>query len=147
MEEIKFTLDQAIPTDYSILKVRSTRNDILEIDVVKVQNNICVAKYITLIKPEDEEIKETLHYKRIIYRNFDNMENINISIPRILNIIGTDTIIYLNSEEELELLKSKCKNLGIQINNNTINGIALLNKIPADIKGIISNSLEILTWL
>lgn len=147
MEEIKFTLDQAIPQNYSILKVRTTKNDILEIEVVKVQNNICVTKHTTLIKPEDEEIRETLHYKRIIYKKFENMESINIAIPRILNIIGTDTIIYLNAHEQLELLKSKCDGLGIQFNNNIINGMKLLGAIPDEIKGIISNSLEVLTYI
>ena len=30
-------------------------------------------------------------------------------MPRVLKIIGTDTIFYTNKETEIELLKNKCE--------------------------------------
>ena len=49
MEERKIVLDQAIPEDYSMLKVTVFNNDILEIGVVKVRNSCCITKYISYI--------------------------------------------------------------------------------------------------
>ena len=144
MEEIKIVLDQAIPKDYSMLKVTLFSNHILEIGVVKVRNACCITKYIGYIK-SNEIIRDGFHFKDITYKELEKAESLDIIMPKVLDIIGDDTIIYLNSDEQMELLKSKCSSLEIQINNNTINGATLLNQIPADIKGIISNLLEILT--
>ena len=134
-----------IPRNHSILQIWTVRNDFIEIRVIKVRNHKSVAKYISYIKPEDSEIQDSLHLKRISYKEFKDLESIDTVIPRALDIIGSDTIIYMNSEKQLELLKSKCASLGIDFNNNIIDGNILTNQIPEDIRGFISNSLELLT--
>lgn len=145
MEEINIKFSQSVPKDYSMLKIRTVGNEIIEVGVIKVRNNQCVTKYISLIQTENKDNKQTEHYKFFASHELRNAESIDKVLPRILNIIDNDTIIYMNKGTELEILKSKCKNIGVQINNNTINGIALLNQIPTKVKDIISNSLEILT--
>ena len=143
MEERKIVLDQAIPEDYSMLKVTVFNNDILEIGVVKVRNSCCITKYISYIK-SDKIIRDGFHFKYITYKELETAESLDTIMPKVLDIIGNDTIIYRNSDEQFELLKSKCESLGIQINNNTINGTALSKEIPRDIKFYVCNSLEIL---
>ena len=143
MEERKIVLDQAIPEDYSMLRITVFNNDILEIAVVKVSNTYCITKYIGYIK-SDEIISENFHFKKITYEELEKAESLDTIMSRVLDIIGNDTIIYLNSNEQMELLKSKCESLGIQINNTTIDGAKLLNQIPRDIRGYVCNSLDIL---
>lgn len=143
MEERKFVLDQVIPENYSMLKMTIFNNDILEIAVVKVSDTYCITKYIGYIK-SDEIISENFHFKKITYKELEKAESLNVIMSKILDIIGNDTIIYLNSNEQMELLKFKCESLGIEINNTTIDGAKLLNQIPRDIKGYVCNSLDIL---
>lgn len=141
MEEPRIT----IPKDYSMIQVWIVKNDIIEIRVVKIRNHKSVAKYVSYIKPDDSEIRDSLHLKRISYREFKDLESIDIVIPRIVDIIGSDTIISMSLDKQMELLKSKCVSLGIEFNNNIIDGNTLINQIPEDIRGLISNSLELLT--
>lgn len=143
MEERKIVLDQAIPEDYSMLKITVFNNDILEIAVVKVSNTYCITKYIGYIK-SDEIISENFHFNKITYKELEKAESLDTIMSKVLDIIGNDTIIYLNSDEQFELLKSKCESLGIQINNIAIDGAKLLNQIPRDIRGYVCNSLDIL---
>ena len=143
MEERKIVLDQAIPEDYSMLRITVFNNDILEIAVVKVSNTYCITKYIGYIK-SDEIISENFHFNKITYKELEKAESLDTIMSKVLNIIGNDTIIYLNSDEQFELLKSKCESLGIQINNIAIDGAKLLNQIPRDIRGYVCNSLDIL---
>ena len=143
MEERKIVLDQAIPEDYSMLRITVFNNDILEIAVVKVSNTYCITKYIGYIK-SDEIISENFHFNKITYKVLEKAESLDTIMSKVLDIIGNDTIIYLNSDEQFELLKSKCESLGIQINNIAIDGAKLLNQIPRDIRGYVCNSLDIL---
>ena len=143
MEERKIILDQAIPEDYSMLRITVFNNDILEIAVVKVSNTYCITKYIGYIK-SDEIISENFHFNKITYKELEKAESLDIIMSKVLDIIENDTIIYLNSDEQFELLKSKCESLGIQINNIAIDGAKLLNQIPRDIRGYVCNSLDIL---
>lgn len=143
MEERKIVLDQAIPEDYSMLRITVFNNDILEIAVVKVSNTYCITKYIGYIK-SDEIISENFHFNKITYKELEKAESLDTIMSKVLDIIGNDTIIYLNSDEQFELLKSKCESLGIQINNIAIDGANLLNQIPRDIRGYVCNSLDIL---
>ena len=144
MEERKIVLDKAIPKDYSILKLRTLGEEILEIGVIKVRNHNSVSKYIGLVQPEDIYNMKTLHYKDITYDEL-NAEQLHIVLSRILRMLDTDTIIFLNSNKILELLKSKCEVFGLKIKNNIINGVDILNQIPKDLKSFVCNSLEILT--
>ena len=143
MEERKIVLDQAIPEDYSMLRITVFNNDILEIAVVKVINTYCITKYIGYIK-SDEIVSENFHFNKITYKELEKAESLDTIMSKVLDIIGNDTIIYLNSDEQFELLKSKCESLGIQINNIAIDGAKLLNQIPRDIRGYVCNSLDIL---
>lgn len=143
MEERKIVLDQAIPEDYSMLRITVFNNDILEIAVVKVSNTYCITKYIGYIK-SDAIISENFHFNKITYKELEKAESLDTIMSKVLDIIGNDTIIYLNSDEQFELLKSKCESLGIQINNIAIDGAKLLNQIPRDIRGYVCNSLDIL---
>lgn len=142
-KEIK--LERVIPQDYSMLRIRTTGNEILEIGIIKVRNDYSVSKYIGLIKPEDETIRETLHYKDISYNELVNVESIYTVIPRILNMLENDTIICLSSKEQLELLQSKCESIGQTIKNDIIYGATILPQIPKDFSSYLCNSLEILT--
>ena len=143
MEERKIVLDQAIPEDYAMLRITVFNNDILEIAVVKVSNTYCITKYIGYIK-SDEILSENFHFTKITYKELEKAESLDTIMSRALDIIGNDTIIYLNSDEQFERLKSKCESLGIQINKIAIDGAKLLNQIPRDIRGYVCNSLDIL---
>ena len=142
MGEKKFILSQEIPENYTILKITTMGDEIIEVGALKVRSHISSGKYIGYIKPNNEEF---LNSKNITIKGLENAESIDTVIPRILNLIGTDTVIYMNTDRVIELLKSKCESMGLQFNNATINGRALRDEIPNDVKCFVCNLLEILT--
>lgn len=142
MGEKKFILSQEIPANYTILKITTIDNEIIEVGAIKVRNHISRGKYIGYIKPNNEKCS---HSKNITNEGLENAESIDTVIPRILNMIGTDTVIYMNTNRELDLLKSKCESIGLQFNNTFINGRALKEEIPDEVKYFVCNLLEILS--
>ena len=145
MGEKKFILSQEIPANYTILKITTIDNEIIEVGAVKVKNHKSIGKYIGYFKPNNEINEKCLHSKNITNEELENAESIDTVIPRILNMIGTDTVIYMNTNRELDLLKSKCESIGLQFNNTIINGRALKEEIPDEVKYFVCNLLEILS--
>lgn len=144
MEEINIKFSQSVPKDYSMLKIRTVGNEIIEVGVIKVRNNQCITKYISLVQTEDKDNKQTEHYKFFASHELKNAESIDKVLPRILNIIDTDTIIYMNEDNELELLKSKCESMRLQFNNDTINGRTLRTEIPRELLEFICSFHDLL---
>lgn len=145
MEEINFKFSQPIPNDYSMLQIRTVGNEIIEVGVIKVRNNQCVTKYISLVQTEDKDNKQTEHYKFFAYHELRNAENIDKVLPRIMNIIDTDTIIYMNKGTGLGILKSKCESMGLQFNNDIINGKMLGAEIPPELREFICSIFDLST--
>ncbi len=114
-----------IPNDYCIMKLKVVEGDITEIGVTKVRNNTAIAIYLTEIKPDIEDIGKIM--------------------PRVLKIIGTDTIFYTNKETEIELLKNKCESMQIPITNELLSGNKVLRDIGVSQKNFVCNVLEIST--
>lgn len=90
-----------IPNDYCIMILKVAEEDITEIGVIKVNNSYPIISYFLAIKHNTESIDEI--------------------IQKVLEIIGTDTIYYMNTETEIELLKSKCESMQIPITNELLN--------------------------
>lgn len=142
MGEKKFILSQEIPANYTILKITTIDNEIIEVGAVKVRNHKSIGKYIGKIKPNNEKFTNS---KNLIIKELENADSIDTVISRILNMIGTDTVIYMNTNRELDLLKSKCESIGLPFNNATINGRALREEIPNEVKYFVCNLLKILS--
>lgn len=144
MEDNKSISTPTIPTNYSVLNMTILEDQILEVGIIKIRNGHPIAKYLGYIKPNKEINDQRLKNIKVTSEQLSNAEDLDVIIPRILNIIGNDTLIYMNDEKKLELLKSNCENLGIQFNNDTIRGTSLLSVIPVNLRGLICNSLELL---
>lgn len=123
MSEKQETTIQAIPKDYCIMKLKVVDREITEIGIVKVRNNIATTVYTTEITP--------------------TIESLDTIITRILEIIGTDTIFYINKEIEIELLKQKCESMQLSITNELINSQKVLHDIEISRKGFVCNYLEL----
>lgn len=141
MENRKIKLDKAIPTNYSLLKIKEIDDEIVEIEVRKVRERIVIENYTGYIKPIKEMPRPFLDLIQVNYKAVQNGGDIKTIISRVLSIIGNDIIIYVDNEDEskLNLFKSKCESIGIQIINDIINGKELLNAIPKGIKSFVYN--------
>lgn len=114
-----------IPNDYCIMKLKVVEGDITEIGVTKVRNNTTITVYAT-------DIESTI-------------EDIGKAISRVFEIIGNDTIFYLNNETEVDLLKNKCESMQIPITNELLNGNKVLKDIGIHKRRFICNVLEVAT--
>ncbi len=114
-----------IPEDYCIMKLKVVEEDITEIGITKVRNNTTITVYAT-------DIESTI-------------EDIGKVISRVFEIIGNDTIFYLNNEKEVDLLKNKCESMQMPITNELLSGNKVLRDIGVSQKNFVCNVLEIST--
>ena len=141
MEERKIVLDQAIPEDYSMLRITVFNNDILEIAVVKVSNTYCITKYIGYIK-SDEIISENFHFNKITYKELEKAEQL---ANDYLDVIEKWRNRYYDAERKIAELQRQLNALQStptpQINNTTSNteqsfnnneGIVRVNNISVE---------------
>ncbi len=101
MSEKQETISSVIPKDYCIMGVGVVEEEITAIVINKVRDNLPITLYSSHIR--------------------NNTESIDEIIPKVLDIIGTDTVYYANEETEIELLKSKCESMQIPITNKLLN--------------------------
>lgn len=123
MSEKQETVSPVIPEDYCIIQLKVVEEDITEIGISKVINNLPVTLYFTEINS-----------------NTGSLEKI---LPIILDIIGTDTIFYINTETEIELLKNKCESMQIPIINELLNAKEIMKRIETSQKYFVCNYLEL----
>ncbi len=112
----------AIPKDYSIIQLKVVKGEITEIGISKVKNNIPATIYMTEIT---------------------SVESLDTVITRILEIIGTDTIFYINKETEIEVLKRKCESMQLSISNELVNSQKVLDDIGVSQRDFVCNYLEL----
>lgn len=125
MSEKQEQVKVIIPNDYCIMKLKVAEGDITEIGVTKVRNNNAIAVYTTNIESTIEDIDKVL--------------------PRVLDIIGADTVFYINTKQEIELLKSKCESMEIPVTNELLNVNRVLKDIESKQRHFIGNVLEVAT--
>ena len=107
------------------MKLKVVEEDITEIGITKVRNNTTITVYAT-------DIESTI-------------EDIGKVISRVFEIIGNDTIFYLNNEKEVDLLKNKCESMQMPITNELLSGNKVLRDIGVSQKNFVCNVLEIST--
>lgn len=123
MSEKQETVRQEIPEDYCIIQLLVEKDNITELGLSKVRNNAPITLYFTEIQPDIESLDKV--------------------IKRVLEIIGNDTIYYINTEEEIEVLKSKCNAMQVSINNELLDSQKVLDDIGKNARAFVCNNLEL----
>ncbi len=118
-------ISKLIPKDYCIMKLKVVEGHITEIGVTKVRNYTAITVYVTEIGSSNE--------------------NIDKIMSRVLDIIGSNVIYYMNTETEVELLKNKCESMKMPITNKLLNGNEVLKDIGVSQKNFVCNVLEVAT--
>lgn len=112
---------QEIPKDYCIIQLTSIEEDITGIGIIKVRSNTPVLSYMVDTK----------------------IESLDPIIPRVLEIMENDTIYYISKDTKLDLLKRKCEERQMPINNELIDGKKVLSDIGRSQRDFICNCLEL----
>lgn len=111
------------------------------IAVIKVRENNTIEKYLMFIeRPKDPTI--VMKSNKKLLTNIERTSNI---VQKVLDIIGKDPIIIMNTERELEFTKIACEELNLNIDNNIIYGRTIINNIELHTREFIHNAFELLT--
>lgn len=139
---------EKLPTDYCLMAIKTIgvleNDEILQVGIMKIRKNNLIEKYVIYIKPTKEIDRQVARAIKITNEDLKYADSIDKAIPKILNIIENDTIILYSNELKLDLLKSNCEKLGLEIKNEAINGIEIINQVQKEIKAIICNATQIL---
>ena len=136
-----------IPKDYCMVDIISEITDegkcmyIKYIAAIKVRENNTIEKYLMFIeRPKDPTI--VMKSNKKLLTNIERTSNI---VQKVLDIIGKDPIIIMNTERELEFTKIACEELNLNIDNNIIYGRTIINNIELHTREFIHNAFELLT--
>ena len=136
-----------IPKDYCMVDIISEITDegkcmyINYIAVIKVRENNTIEKYLMFIeRPKDPTI--VMKSNKKLLTNIERTSNI---VQKVLDIIGKDPIIIMNTERELEFIKIAYEELNLNIDNNIIYGRPILEDIELHTREFIHNAFELLT--
>lgn len=138
----------AIPKDYCIVNIISEIADegrcifIYSIAVCKIRESNTIEKYVILVdRPKDPTIV-IKSSKKLLTTSIERTNNI---VQKVLDIIGKDPIIIMNTERELEFIKIAYEELNLNIDNNIIYGRPILEDIELHTREFIHNAFELLT--
>lgn len=136
-----------IPKDYCMVDIISEITDegkcmyIKYIAAIKVRENNTIEKYLMFIeRPKDPTI--VMKSNKKLLTNIERTSNI---VQKVLDIIGKDPIIIMNTERELEFTKIACEELNLNIDNNIIYGRPIIDNIELHTREFIHNAFELLT--
>lgn len=146
MSEKQAIIKQTIPKDYCMVNIISEIADegrcifIYSIAIYKIRESNTIEKYVILVdRPKDP----TIVFKSNKKITLTNIERTNDIVQKVLNIIGKDTIIIMNTERELEFIKIAYEKLNLNIDNNIIYGRQILDDIELQTRVFIRNSFEL----
>lgn len=136
MEEIFESMKDNQPKDqYCIIDIETsglfeTESEIIEIAIVKVRNSKIVDTYSTLIKPQQKLnsfIQKTIHISNNLLQNAPSIDTVR---QKVLDFIGSDTIISHNSKFTMKFLQHHIK----PIDNEVIDTLEIARQIFPEIK-------------
>ena len=136
-----------IPKDYCMVDIISEITDegkcmyIKYIAAIKVRENNTIEKYLMFIERPKSPTIVMKSSKKLL----TNIERTNNIVQKVLDIIGKDPIIIMNTERELEFTKIACEELNLNIDNNIIYGRTIINNIELHTREFIHNAFELLT--
>ena len=136
-----------IPKDYCMVDIISEITDegkcmyIKYIAAIKVRENNTIEKYLMFIERPKSPTIVMKSSKKLL----TNIERTNNIVQKVLDIIGKDPIIIMNTDRELEFTKIACEELNLNIDNNIIYGRPIIDNIELHTREFIHNAFELLT--
>ena len=148
MKNKQETISQAIPKNYCMINIMSEISEeencnfmtIKGIAVYKMREIDLIEKYIVEM-PQEKQPLVFKNNKKVLAQNTP-IKNI---LPKIYDIIGKDTIIILNTKQEMEYIKIIYETLDLNIDNNIIYGRPIIDNIELHTREFIHNAFELLT--
>ena len=118
MEENKSITEENTSNEYSLIDLSTIAGgDIIEIGVIKFRNNTLIERYSTVIKPTRKVEDEFYETTEITKQELENADTLDKVMPKLLNIIGSSTIVSHDGKTTRTILDYQCKKLGIKISN------------------------------
>lgn len=147
MKNKQETISQAIPKNYCMINIMSKISEeencnfmtIKGIAVYKIRENDFIEKYIVDM-PQEKQPLVFKNNKKVLAKNTP-IKNI---LPKICDIIGKDTIIILNTKQEMEYIKIIYETLDLNIDNNIIYGRQIFKDIDIQTSMFLYHYFELL---
>lgn len=129
MEENKSITEENTSNEYSLIDLSTIAGgDIIDISILKFRNTTLIERYSTIIKPTrpvEDTVYETTEITKQELENADTMDKV---IPRVVDIIGSSTILSPNGKTTKAILDYQCKKVGLKISNPYKD----INDLPAE---------------
>lgn len=132
--------------DYIVLDFETTGlshkdNHILEIGAIKVNNNVIIDKFDTLINPKvsiPPFISAKISITNEMVQNKPYIEDI---FPDFYNFLGDYPLVIHNAKFDMKFLLHNAKALGFEISNSALDTVAVTKSLFKDLKRYNLNSL------
>ena len=138
--------------EYIVLDIETTGlsfriEKITEIGAVKVKNGEIIDEFECLVNPEIPIPQRIVELTGITDDMVKNAETIDIVMPKFLEFIGNLKLVAHNADFDIGFLKYNAEILGLNMNNEYIDSLAVSRKLFPDFKkhklGIIAEKLGI----
>jgi DNA polymerase-3 subunit alpha (Gram-positive type) len=138
--------------EYCVLDIETTglsfrTEKITEIGAVKVKNGEIIDTFECFVNPEIHIPERITELTGITDDMVKNAESIDKVMPKFLNFIGNLKLVAHNADFDIGFLKYNAENLGLEMNNEYIDTLAISRQLFPDFKkhklGIIAEKLGI----
>lgn len=128
------TLKDYIVLDFETTGFSATINKILEIGAIRVENNLIVDKFCTLINP-NEHIPPFISTKIHITNSMVvDKPYINDIFPKFMNFLGKYPLVIHNARFDMSFLIQNGINLGFDVTNSALDTVATTRNLFPELK-------------
>lgn len=109
-------------SDYTVIDIETTgfSGEIIELAALKVRNDIVVADYSTLIKPESDIETKIVNLTGITNEMVSSAPTISEKLQEFLDFIDDDIVVGHNvGGFDIKMINDACHSIGIEPMNNS----------------------------
>ena len=132
-------LSNGMDDEYIVLDIETTglsfrTEKITEIGAVKVKNGEIVDTFESFVNPEIPIPEKIVKITHITDEMVKNAETIDQVMPKFLEFIGNLRLVAHNADFDVGFLKYNAENLGLKMDNNYIDSLALSRQVYPEFK-------------
>ena len=132
-------LSKGMDSEYIVLDIETTglsfrTEKITEIGAVKVKNGEIVDTFECFVNPEMPIPQRIVEITKITDDMVKDAETIDKVMPKFLDFIGDLKLVAHNADFDIGFLKYNAENLGLKMDNNYLDTLALSRQVLPDLK-------------